>query len=58
MNGYDIASICAQQGEVTVELNAPLVQEVKIVDEIREKLEGTPGLDEAYIRVTPSGYTW
>ena len=56
MNDYDVASICAQQGEVTVELRAPLVQEVQIVDKIREELKGIPGLEETYIRVTPTGY--
>jgi hypothetical protein len=56
VNGSDISGICAQKGEVTVELRAPLVQEVQIVDEIRQKLEGTPGLEEAYISVTHAGY--
>jgi hypothetical protein len=56
LNAYDTISICAQQGEVTVELRAPLVQEVQIVDEIREKLHGIDGLVETYIRVTPTGF--
>jgi cytidylate kinase len=56
MNGYNIESICAQQGEVIVELRAPLVHEVQIADEIKEQVEGVPGLEETYVRVLPTGY--
>ena len=53
---YDIESICSQQGEVIVELRAPLIHEEQIVDDIREKLEGIPGLVDVYVRVLPIGY--
>jgi len=56
LNGYDLISICAQQGEATVELRAPLEHEIQIIDEIREKLQGVDGLEETFIRVTPTGY--
>jgi cytidylate kinase len=56
LNGYDLISICAQQGEVILEMRAPLVHEVRIADEIREKLQGVDGLVETYIRITPTGY--
>jgi len=56
INGHDIVSICAQQGEVIVELQAPLVHELQIAAEIKENLRGVDGLEETYIRVTPTGY--
>lgn len=56
LKGYDLISICAQQSEVTVELRAPLEHEVRICDEIREKLRDVDGLDETFIRFTPTGY--
>jgi cytidylate kinase len=53
---YSTDSICAQQGEVIVELSAPLVHEVQITRTIKQTLEGVPGLEETYVRVSPSGY--
>ena len=55
-NGYDLVGICANQGEVTVELRAPLVHEERVAAEIREKLEGIRGLEDTYVRVMPTGY--
>jgi hypothetical protein len=51
-----MVGICAQQGEVIVELRAPLVHELKIAAEISEKLEGVEGLEDTHIRVMPTGY--
>jgi cytidylate kinase len=56
INGYDMVSICAQQGEVIVELRAPLVHEMEIAKKIRAELQGVAGLEETYIRVMPTGY--
>lgn len=57
LKGYDLISICANQGEATVELRAPLEHEIRIIDEIRETLQGVEGLEETFIRVAPTGYS-
>jgi cytidylate kinase len=53
---YDLISVCAQKGEVIVELRAPLAHELQIATRIRGQLQDTAGLEATYVRVTPTGY--